>query len=137
MTNDDLARKQIEEKDLNQYLIKCCGYYNPEDYDKNVVKLGLALSCGSRLFIVLPITIYFLIRIFFVYLTIPIQRVHLNVSKVICLWESKIWGVLFNIPEIGPFWYLVSKTFHNHSVTIYLEGFGGLYSLKYAKCIEN
>ena len=48
-----------------------------------------------------------------------------NVSKVICLWESlKIqnmsWDWCFHFTEIGPFWDLVSKKFHNHSVIIHL-----------------
>ena len=46
-------------------------------------------------------------------------------SKVICLWESlKIqnmsWDWCFHFTEIGPFWDLVSKKFHNHSVIIHL-----------------
>ena len=50
---------------------------------------------------------------------------NLNVSKVICLWESlKIqnmsWDWCFHFTEIGPFWYLVSKKFHNHLVIIHL-----------------
>ena len=48
-----------------------------------------------------------------------------NMSKVICLWESlKIqnmsWDWCFHFTEIGPFWDLVSKKFHNHSVIINL-----------------
>ena len=54
-----------------------------------------------------------------------IQGVHLNVSKVICLWESlKIQNMnsdwCFHCTEIGPFWDLVSKKFHKHSVIIHL-----------------
>ena len=46
-------------------------------------------------------------------------------SKVICLWESlKIqnmsWYWCFHFTEIGPFWDLVLKKFHNHSVIIHL-----------------
>ena len=49
-------------------------------------------------------------------------------SKVICLWESlKIqnmsWDWCFQFTEIGPFWDLVSKKFHNHSVIIHLWRF--------------
>ena len=48
-----------------------------------------------------------------------------SMSKVICLWESlKIqnmsWDWCFHFTEIGPFWDLVSKKFHNHSVIIHL-----------------
>ena len=54
-----------------------------------------------------------------------LQGVHLNVSKVICLWESlKIQNMnsdwCFHCTEIGPFWDLVSKKFHKHSVIIHL-----------------
>ena len=46
-------------------------------------------------------------------------------SKVICLWESlelqnMSWDWYFHFTEIGPFWDLVSKKFHNHSVIIHL-----------------
>ena len=48
-----------------------------------------------------------------------------SMSKVICLWESlKIqnmsWYWCFHFTEIGPFWDLVLKKFHNHSVIIHL-----------------
>ena len=48
-----------------------------------------------------------------------------NVSKVICLWKSlKIQNMssdwCFHFAEIGPFWDLVSKKSHNHSVIIHL-----------------
>ena len=48
-----------------------------------------------------------------------------SMSKVMCLWESlKIQNMsgdwCFHFTEIGPFWDLVSKKFHNHSVIIHL-----------------
>ena len=49
-------------------------------------------------------------------------------SKVICGWESlriqnMSWDWCFQFTEIGPFWDLVSKKFHNHSVIIHLWRF--------------
>ena len=65
-------------------------------------------------------------RVFMKYYSkINLPGVHLNVSKVIFLWESlKIQNMssnwCFHFTEIGPFWDLVSKKFQNHSVIIHL-----------------
>ena len=58
-------------------------------------------------------------------LALLLQGVPWELSKVICLWESfKIqnmsWDWCFHFTEIGRFWDLVSKKFHNHSVIIHL-----------------
>ena len=67
-----------------------------------------------------------------------IQGVHLNVLKVICLWESlKIknmsWKGCFLFPETGPFWYLVSNKFHSYSVIIHLWWFWRLIYVQICK----
>ena len=57
-----------------------------------------------------------------------LQGVHLNVLKVIYLWENlKIqntsWKGCILFPETGRFWYLVFYKFHSHSVIIHLGCF--------------
>ena len=69
---------------------------------------------------------------------IYIQGVHLNVLKVICLWESlKIknmsWKGCFLFPETGPFWYLVSNKLHSYSVIIHLWWFWRLIYVQICK----
>ena len=54
-----------------------------------------------------------------------LQGVPQELSKSVCLWESlKIqnmsWNWCFHFTEIGRFWGLISKQFHNHSVIIHL-----------------
>ena len=73
---------------------------------------------------------------------IIIQGVPSELLKSICLWESlKIqnmsWDWCFHFTEIRPFWDLVSKKFHNHSVIIHLWRLWRCIIAEISKYIEN
>ena len=55
---------------------------------------------------------------------LKLQGVPRELLKSVCLWETRkmqnmSWEGCFYFTEIGPFWDLVSKKIHNHSVIIH------------------